>query len=143
MLSESGNLIQNHLAHLADIFHNLEVEVEGGRAARLIGGVMPDLEIWVLKSFFDRNSGRWIKRKHMIKEVERVRVGVREEAGEWPFSHEWQVADVLLGSGRSDAGECLFIGSTEDMEDLVELINVISAFEEWSSSKQFCKNAAN
>jgi hypothetical protein len=28
------------------------------------------------------------------------------------------------------------------VEDLVELIDVISAFEEWASTEQFCKNAA-
>lgn len=66
MLSESGNLIQNHLAHLADIFHDLEIEVEGCWAARLIRGVVPDLEVRVLKRLFDGDSGGRVKRKHMV-----------------------------------------------------------------------------
>jgi hypothetical protein len=98
MLSEPGNFIKNHLAHLADIFHNLEVEVEGCRAARLVRGIMPNLEVWVLKSFFNRDSRGWIEGKHMVQKVESIGVGVGEEAGEWSLSHEWQVSDVFLGS---------------------------------------------
>lgn len=66
MLSESGNFIQNHLAHLADIFHDLEIEVEGCWAARLIRSVVPDLEVRVLKGFFDGDSGGWVEGKHMV-----------------------------------------------------------------------------
>ena len=78
----------------------------------------------------------------MVQEVERVGVSVGEKAGEDSLGHEGEVADVFLGSGGANAGKCLLVGSTEDVEDLVELIDVISAFEEWASSEQFCENAA-
>ena len=98
MLSEPGNFIQDHLAHLADVFYNLEVEVEGCRAPRLVGGIVPDLEVWVLKSFFDGDSRGRIECKHVVQEVKSIWVGVGEEAGEWSLSHEWQISDVFLGS---------------------------------------------
>jgi len=56
VLSEASDLVQDHLAHLTDIFYDFEVEVEGCRAARLIGGIMPDVEVWVLESLLDRDS---------------------------------------------------------------------------------------
>jgi hypothetical protein len=143
MLSESGNFLQNHLSHLAHVLHDLEVEVEGGRATRLVRGVVPDLEIWVFQSLLDRDTRGWVKRKHVVQEVESIGVGVGEEAGERSLSHEWQIPHIFLGSGRSDAGECLFVGCAEDVKNLVELINVISALEEWSSTKQLRENAAN
>ena len=57
MLSKSRHLLQNHLAHLAYIFHDLEIEVEGCGAARLVGGIVPDVEVRVLEGFFDGDSG--------------------------------------------------------------------------------------
>jgi hypothetical protein len=143
MLSESGNFIQNHLAHLTHVLHNLKVEVEGGRATRFVRGVVPDLEIWVFQSFLDRDTGGWVECKHVVQKVESIGVGVRKEAGERSLSHERQIPHIFLGSGRSNAGECLFVGCTEDVKDLVELINIISALEEWASAKQLREDAAN
>jgi len=57
VLSETGNFFQNHLAHLAYIFHDLEIEVEGCGAARLVGGIVPDVEVRVFECFFDGDSG--------------------------------------------------------------------------------------
>jgi hypothetical protein len=78
----------------------------------------------------------------VVQEIERVGISVGEEAGEDSLGHEGEVADVFLGPGRANAGKCLLVGSTEDVEDLVELIDVISAFEKWASTEQFCENAA-
>jgi hypothetical protein len=78
----------------------------------------------------------------VVQKVESVGVGVGEEAGEYSLGHEGEVADVFLGSGGSNAGKGLLVGSTKDVKDLVELIDVISAFEEWASTEEFCKNAA-
>lgn len=79
----------------------------------------------------------------MVQEVQCVWVGVGEQGWEWSLGHVWEVADVFLSSGRSNATESLLVGCTENMKDLVELIDIISTFEEWASSKQFCKNASN
>jgi hypothetical protein len=78
----------------------------------------------------------------VVQEVECVGVGVGEEAREDSLGHEREIADVFLGSGGANAGKCLLVRGTEDVEDLVELIDVISAFEEWASTEQFCENAA-
>lgn len=56
MLSEASDLIQDHLAHLANILYDFEVEVEGCWAAGLVGGIVPDVEIWVLESFLDGDT---------------------------------------------------------------------------------------
>ena len=72
----------------------------------------------------------------MVEQIEGVGVGVGEEGWEGSLGHEGEVADVFLGSWRADSGESLFVGRPEDVEDLVELINVISALEEWASAQQ-------
>src|SRR5437868_3536971 len=50
------NLLQDHLTHLRDVFDNLKAEIKGLRTGRLVGDVMPDVEVAVLESFFDRYS---------------------------------------------------------------------------------------
>ena len=45
VLSEPVDLLQNHLAHLADVLDDLEVEVECRRAARLVRRVVPDVQV--------------------------------------------------------------------------------------------------
>lgn len=142
VLSESLDFVQDHLAHLADVLDDFEVEVEGGGAAGLVGSVVPDVQVWVLEGGLDGNSGRRVKGQHLVEQVERIGVGVREEGLEGSLGHEWEVANVLLGSGRANAGQGLLVGGTKDMEDLIELINIISTLEEWPSTQKLCKNAA-
>jgi hypothetical protein len=72
----------------------------------------------------------------VVEEIESIWVGVREQAGEGALGHEGEIADVFLGTGRADAGECLFIGRSEDVKDLVELINVISALEKGAAAEE-------
>jgi hypothetical protein len=57
MLSKSMDLFQNHLAHLAYILNYFKVKVEGCRTAGLVGGVVPDVEVWVLERGLDGDSG--------------------------------------------------------------------------------------
>ena len=79
----------------------------------------------------------------MVQKIQCIGVGVGEQGREWSLSHVWEVANVFLGSGRSNAAESLLIWCTENVKDLVELIDVISPLEEWAASKQFCKNASD
>ena len=72
----------------------------------------------------------------MVQKVQSIGVGVREQAWEGSLGHEGEVADVLLGTRRANAGECLFVGGAEDVEDLVELVNVISALEEGATAEE-------
>jgi hypothetical protein len=78
----------------------------------------------------------------VVEEVQSVWVGVREEVGELPLGHVGQVAHVFLGAGRADAGECLFVGSAEDVQDLVELVDIVAAFEEGAAAEEFGQDAA-
>ena len=103
MCSESHNLVQNHLPHLLYIFHDLESEVEGLWACWLIGCVMPDVQIAVLKSFFNRYPRGGIESEHTIQKIKRVWVCLWEQSLERNFGHEWQVADVFLRSWGSNS----------------------------------------
>lgn len=78
----------------------------------------------------------------MVQEVQGVRVGVGEELREWSLGHEWQVAHVFLGSWRANTREGLLVRCTKDVEDLVELIDIISTLEERTSAKQLGKNTS-
>ena len=141
MLPKPVDLVQDHLAHVTHVLDDLEVEVEGRRAAGLVGGVVPDVEVGVLEGCLDGNSTRGVEGEHVIQQVQSVRVGVREQAGEGALGHEGEVAHVLLSSWRADAGERLLVGRSEDVEDLVELINVISTLEEGSAAEQLGQDA--
>lgn len=142
-LSESHHLVQDHAAHLADILNHLKVEVEGGGAVRLIRGVMPDVEVRVLESLLHADTGRGVKGEHLVEEVEGVWVGLGEQAGEGLLGHEWQVAHVFLGSGRSNARQGLLVGSSEDVEDLVQLVDVVATLEEGSAAQKLSQDTAD
>lgn len=134
LLSEHSHFVQNHFPHLADILYNFEIEVEGSWAARLVRGIVPDMEVGVFQSDFDGDSGGGIECEHLVEEGESIGVGIGEEHWEGLFGHEREVANVFLCTGRANASKGLLVGCTKDMKDLVELIDVISAFEEWSAS---------
>jgi hypothetical protein len=56
--------------------------------------------------------------------------------------HAREVADVVLGAGGADAGECLFVGGSQVVQDLVELVDVVAAFEEGLAAEEFGEDAA-
>lgn len=142
-LPEPEDFIKNHLAHLANIIDNLEVEVEGSRAVGLIAGIVPDGEVGVLESILNADTAGRVEGEHAVEEIEGVGVGLGEELLEGLLGHGWQVANVFLGSGRADTGEGLLIRCAEDVQDLVQLIDVISALEEWAATEKLGKDAAN
>lgn len=141
-LAEAEDLVQDHLAHLADVLDHLEVEIEGGGAVRLVRGVVPDLEVGVLEGLLDRDARRGVEGEHAIEQVEGVRVGVGEERSEGLLGHEGQVAHVLLGPGRADARQRLLVGRAEDVQDLVELVDVVAALEEGPPTQELGEDAA-
>lgn len=141
-LAEAEDLIQDHLAHLADVLDHLEVEVECGRAVGLVRGVVPDLEVGVLKGLLDRGARGRVEGEHAIEQVEGVRVGVGEERAERLLGHEGQVAHVLLGPGRADARQRLLVGRAEDVQDLVQLVDVVAALEEGPPAQELGEDAA-
>lgn len=130
LLAEAVDLLQDHLLHLGNVLDDLEVEVEGRGAVWLVRGVVPDVQVAVLEGFLDRDARRGVEGEHAVEKVEGVGVGLAEEGLEGDLLHEGQVTDVVLGTGRADAGEGLLVGCAEIVQDLVELIDVVSAFEE-------------
>ena len=104
---------------------------------------MPNVEIPVLECSFDRDTRRGVKGKHFIEEVESVRVCLRKETLEGYFVGEGEVANVFLGARGTDAGEGLFIGGAEIVEDLVELVDIVTAFEERAAAEEFSEDTTN
>ena len=98
-LPEAIHLGEDHLAHLGDVFDDFEGEVERRGARRLVGGVVPDVEIAMLEGFFDGDAGRGIESEHAVEEIQRVGVGRGEELLEGALGHGWEVADVVLRTG--------------------------------------------
>jgi hypothetical protein len=62
--------------------------------------------------------------------------------GEEPLCHEGKVAHILLGAGGADAGESFLVGGAEDVENLVELVDVVAALEEWAAAEKLGEDAA-
>ena len=143
MAPEPHDFIQDHFAHLPHIFDDLEVEVEGRWACGLIGGVVPDGQVAVLKSLFNGDAAGWVEGEHAVEKIESVRVGVGEETCERYLRHKWEITDIVLGSWGANAGKCFFIRRAEVVENLIELIDIITTFEEWSTTEEFGEDTAN
>lgn len=141
-VAEAHHFVVDHLAHLLHVIDDLEVEVEGRWAGGFVGGVVPDVQVWVLQRLLDGNTRRRIKGQHAIEQIEGVRVGVGEQALEGDLGHERQVAHVFLSTGRSNAAESLLVGSTQVVQDLVELVDIVPAFEERTAAEQFGQDAS-
>lgn len=142
-LPEAVDLVQDHLSHVAHVVDDLKVKVEGGRAVGLVRLVVPDLEVRVLEGFFDGDTRRRIKREHAVEEIEGVGVRVREQLLEGLLGHEGQVAHIFLGTRRADSGQCLLIRRTQDVQDLVELVDIVSALEEGTAAEQLGQNTTD
>lgn len=104
---------------------------------------MPDVQVWMLESFLDRDTRRGVECEHEVQKAQCVWVGVGKELGEGALSHVGEVADVFLSSRRSNSAEGFLVGCTKNVENLVELIDVISALEKWAPSKQLGQNASH
>lgn len=53
----------------------------------------------------------------LCKEVDRQRVGIREELSEWPALSEGQCADVVAGSTRGDGIKLIECRCSQHIED--------------------------
>lgn len=60
-LAEVVNFLEDSPAHVADVVHDLKVEVECCRAVGLVGGVVPDLQVWVLERLLHTDAAGGIK----------------------------------------------------------------------------------
>lgn len=137
------HLVVDHPTHILNVVQGFKVEVKRRRARRFVRGVVPNLQVRVFQSLFDRDPRRGIECQHPVQKIQRVWIGAGEESLVGYFGHVRQVADVVLRTGGSDASQRLFIRRSQVVQDLVELINIVTAFEEGSTSEQFRKDASN
>ena len=98
MCPEALYLLKNHLPHLRHILNNFKSEIKGSRAIWLIRSIMPDVEVTMLESFFNRDTRARIECQHAIKQIQGVGIRIGEQSRERHFGHEWQIADVLLST---------------------------------------------
>jgi hypothetical protein len=141
-LPEPIHLGKNHPLHLANILHHLKLKIKRRRTIRLIASIMPNMQVSMLQRLFHGNPFTRVERQHAVQKIQGVGVGEAEKAGKGDFLHVGEVADVVLGAGGADAGEGFFGRGAEVVEDLVELVDVVAAFEEGFSAEEFGEDAA-
>lgn len=95
----------------------------------------------MLECVFNGDAARRVKGKHTIQDVKRVGVSVGEQGGKGLLGHERQVSHVFLGSGRADAAESLLVGSSKDVQNLVELVDIVPTLKERSAPEELCEDA--
>lgn len=142
-LPESQDLIQNVSPHLADIVDDFELKVECRRADRLVGGIVPDLQVGVLEGLFDTDPGGRVESEHLVEEIEGIGVGVGEQAREGLLGHVRQVSDVFLSTGGAYPGQGLLVGRSQDVEDLVQLVDIVAALEEWAAAEELGQDTSD
>ena len=141
--AEADDLVEDHLAHLRHFVDDLKVEVESGGAVWLIRGIVPDVQVGVLEGLLDRDTRRRIERQHTVQQVQRIGVGLREQLLEGHLRHEGQITHIFLGAGRSDARQGLFVGCTEVVKDLIQLVDIVAALEEGSATEELGEDTAH
>lgn len=141
-IPELTHLVEDHLAHFRHFVDNFKGKVKGGGADGLVGGVVPDAEVAVLEGLFDADTLRGVEGEHLVEKVEGVGVGAGEELLEGDLGHVGEVANVFLCAGRAYPGEGDFAGCAEVVEDLVELVDVVSALEEGLAAEELCEDTA-
>lgn len=141
-MAETAHLVQDHAAHLGHVVDDLEAKVKGSGTGGFVGRVVPDGQVAVLQRFFDADSLRRVEGQHFVQKVQSVGVGAREELLEGDLGHVRQVAHVFLGARRAYAREGCFAGRAEKVQDLVQLVDVVAALEEWFAAEQLGENAA-
>lgn len=132
--TEADDLVEDHVAHLRDVVDNLEVEVKGGRAARLVRGIVPDVQVRVLECLLNRDTRGGVEGQHAVQQVQSIGVGIGEKTVEGNLGHEGKIAHIFLCAGRSNAGQGLFVGGTQIVQDLVQLVDIVTTLEEGTAA---------
>lgn len=141
--TEAHDFLVDHTTHLLYVVHHFEVEIEGCGARRLVRCVVPDVQVWVLQGLFNRDTRRGVEGQHAVEQVKRIRVGTGEQALEGDLGHERQVAYVLLGPWRADPAQGLLVRSAQVVQNLVELVDIVTTLEEGAAAKKFSQDATH
>jgi hypothetical protein len=97
----------------------------------------------VLECFFNSDTLAGVECQHAVEQVQSIGVCAREELVERNLGHVGQVADVFLGTWGSDTGESRFRRRTEEVKNLVELVDVIATLEEGFAAEELGEDAAD
>ena len=129
-----------HDIHIVGFFKRLEIKLD--LAPRLVLGIVPHRQVWMFQSFFHSDSFEWVQCQHFFQEIESQWVGVGKDFVIRNLAHGRERSHVVLCSNRTDFGEGGFIGSSKNQQDLVELVDIIVAAEEWFSTKKLGQDTA-
>ena len=141
--SEASDFIEDDCSKLGDLLDNLEAEIEFCRTSGFIAKIVPDGEVWVLEGFFGGDALGGDEGEHLLQQVEGIGVGTGEELLVRDTGHVRQPADILAGARGADELESALVRGTEDVENLVELVDVILALQEGLTSQKFSKNTTD
>jgi len=98
--AELLDLLDDESPHALDRVLALEPKVEPGRARRLVGGLVPHREVRVQERVLARDALVRVEREELGDEVERERVGLREQRHEGHARLVRERADVVLSLQR-------------------------------------------
>lgn len=143
MMAEPQHLVQDHLSHVLHLVDHFKCEIKGLWARWLIRCIMPDVEIFVFQGIFHRDTRGWIKRQHSVQEVKSVRIGLRKQSLEGNLGHEGEIPDIFLSTWGSYPRQCFFVRGAQIVQDLVELVDVVTSLEEWPATQQLGQDTPN
>lgn len=103
---------------------------------------MPDLQVGVFERVLDADPRAGVEGEQAVQKIQGVRVCGAEERVEGNLLHAREVADVVLGAGGADAREGFLVGGSQVVQDLVELVDVVAAFEEGLAAQELGEDAA-
>ena len=86
-------------------------------------------QVRMRQRLFRRNAPGRIKCKHLLEQVECLGRGMRIQARERHLGHLWELSNVVLGTLRTDAGNFLVRGRSQNTENEVQLVDVYSRQE--------------
>jgi hypothetical protein len=84
-----------------------------------------------------------VEGKKAIKKVQSIWVGAREQLRKRDLGHVWQITHILLCTRRTNPGKRCFRWRTQEVQNLIQLVNVVATFEERFATKQLGENAAD
>jgi hypothetical protein len=84
-----------------------------------------------------------VEGKEAIKKVQGIWVGAWKQLRKRDLGHVWQITHILLCTRRTDAGKRGFRRRTQEVQNLIQLVDVVTTFEERFATEQLGENAAD
>ena len=97
-------------------------------------------KIRVFQRLIDRQSLLGIERERLLEEVQCLGGGFGEDRLEWATFSDGQRAYVVARASRGDAIELLQRRRANYVEDEVELVPIVTPWEERAAGEELCKD---